>query len=354
MTKDDALKLALEVMHNQGDVGVDEWIATEAAINQALAAPVQEPVAWRLNGISSLGHGKVFGDWKSGKPPKDVADLASVDKNWSLEFTCTTPSPVQEPVARLSRWGIKGESSEGYTVHFLKELPPDGSLFYTTPPAAAQPAEPAEPEQPEQEPVTPKWSDAGNLKRLKKGDVLRVLRKGQEYYKAFKFCGSLEECDYTYDGNNPFVWMEVGMAYSDKIVYTRKDFSTGAVYADRGDVVEILQPTNYTAPPAAAQPVTGEKIYLDDGPEWNGRFEKWWEDQGQFCRAGGGEYEKTFAFRAWEAALATPPAAQRQWVGLTDAELADMHATLMVKLRGCYETKDLYKAIEQRLKDKNT
>jgi hypothetical protein len=43
--KDEALKLALEVMHNQGDVGVDEWIAAEAAINQALAAPVQEPVA---------------------------------------------------------------------------------------------------------------------------------------------------------------------------------------------------------------------------------------------------------------------------------------------------------------------
>jgi hypothetical protein len=48
------------------------------------------------------------------------------------------------------------------------------------------------------------------------------------------------------------------------------------------------------------------------------------------------------------------PAAQRQWVGLTDAELVDMHAALMVKLRGCYETKDLYRAIEQRLKDKNT
>jgi hypothetical protein len=52
-------------------------------------------------------------------------------------------------------------------------------------------------------------------------------------------------------------------------------------------------------------------------------------------------------------ALVTPPAAQRTWVGLTDAELADMHATLMVKLRGCYETKDLYRAIEQRLKEKN-
>jgi hypothetical protein len=50
----------------------------------------------------------------------------------------------------------------------------------------------------------------------------------------------------------------------------------------------------------------------------------------------------------------TPPAAQRQWVELTDAELADMHATLMFKLRGCYETKDLYKAIEAKLKEKNT
>jgi len=49
-----------------------------------------------------------------------------------------------------------------------------------------------------------------------------------------------------------------------------------------------------------------------------------------------------------------PPTAQRQWVGLTDAELADMHATLMVKLRGCYETKDLYRAIEARLKERNT
>jgi hypothetical protein len=39
MTKDEALKLALEVMHNQGDVGVDEWIAAEAALKQALAAP---------------------------------------------------------------------------------------------------------------------------------------------------------------------------------------------------------------------------------------------------------------------------------------------------------------------------
>jgi hypothetical protein len=33
-------------------------------------------------------------------------------------------------------------------------------------------------------------------------------------------------------------------------------------------------------------------------------FEQWWQTQGQFCNAGGGNYEKTFAFRAWEAASA--------------------------------------------------
>lgn len=32
------------------------------------------------------------------------------------------------------------------------------------------------------------------------------------------------------------------------------------------------------------------------------RFEAWWQAHGQYCRAGGGEYEKTFSFRAWEAA----------------------------------------------------
>jgi len=29
------------------------------------------------------------------------------------------------------------------------------------------------------------------------------------------------------------------------------------------------------------------------------QFESWWEREGQFCRAGGGDYEKTFAYAAW-------------------------------------------------------
>lgn len=32
-------------------------------------------------------------------------------------------------------------------------------------------------------------------------------------------------------------------------------------------------------------------------------FRTWWEDHGQFVRAGGGPYESSFAYRAWESAL---------------------------------------------------
>ncbi|MCE0464849.1 hypothetical protein [Pseudomonas uvaldensis] len=39
-------------------------------------------------------------------------------------------------------------------------------------------------------------------------------------------------------------------------------------------------------------------------PELEAVFEYWWEEHGQYCRAGGGSYEKTFAYRAYEAALA--------------------------------------------------
>jgi hypothetical protein len=137
----------------------------------------------------------------------------------------------------------------------------------------------------------------------------------------------------------------------------------------------------YTTLPAAqrtepAQPVTGEKIYLDDGPEWNSRFEAWWTAHGQFCRAGGGDYEKTFAFRAYEAALATPPAAQqesvaddffrmiadrnpkpfplpqRTWVGLTDEERGQVYADWRFN-GGNLSNLELCRAIEAKLKEKN-
>lgn len=50
-------------------------------------------------------------------------------------------------------------------------------------------------------------------------------------------------------------------------------------------------------------------------------FEVWWQRHGQFCRAGGGEYEKTFAWRAWEAALEIPEPTSKQ---LTTNELTEV------------------------------
>jgi hypothetical protein len=55
MTKDEALTMALEVMHNQGDVSTDDWIAVENAIKAALAQTEQwtpEDMAHRPSGLS--------------------------------------------------------------------------------------------------------------------------------------------------------------------------------------------------------------------------------------------------------------------------------------------------------------
>lgn len=41
-----------------------------------------------------------------------------------------------------------------------------------------------------------------------------------------------------------------------------------------------------------------------DPKHWKPSFYQWWEAHGQFLRAGGGQYEKTFAFHAFEAAAA--------------------------------------------------
>jgi hypothetical protein len=34
--------------------------------------------------------------------------------------------------------------------------------------------------------------------------------------------------------------------------------------------------------------------------EQNTEFETWWEKYGQYCRSGGGEYEKSFSYATWE------------------------------------------------------
>ena len=48
----------------------------------------------------------------------------------------------------------------------------------------------------------------------------------------------------------------------------------------------------------------------------------------------------------------TPP--QRTWVGLTDEEIVELHHEIKVQLMGTYKTEDIYRAIEAKLKEKNT
>jgi hypothetical protein len=45
---------------------------------------------------------------------------------------------------------------------------------------------------------------------------------------------------------------------------------------------------------------------------------------------------------------------KEEWVGLTDEELDALHRAVKVRLMGTYDTKDIYRAIEAKLKEKNT
>ncbi len=73
-------------------------VFVESLRRSVAKAEKQEPVAWRLNGTSALGHGKVQGDWKVGEPPTDVIELVKKDAYWSLEFAYTHPQPKREPL----------------------------------------------------------------------------------------------------------------------------------------------------------------------------------------------------------------------------------------------------------------
>src|SRR5581483_6907489 len=45
--------------------------------------------------------------------------------------------------------------------------------------------------------------------------------------------------------------------------------------------------------------VHGLDVAVDvESPEFLAHFDEWWEEHGQYLRAGGGEYQKTFAYHA--------------------------------------------------------
>jgi Trk K+ transport system NAD-binding subunit len=55
-----------------------------------------------------------------------------------------------------------------------------------------------------------------------------------------------------------------------------------------------------------------------------------------------------------ESAVELRRLALKQWVGLTDEELEEMHNEIKVRLMGTYRTEDIYRSIEAKLREKNT
>jgi hypothetical protein len=108
-----AVKLALELMHNRGDVGVDEWIAAEAAIKQVIAQDALHKMA-----EESRTSGLRLDDW---------------DKIGCVNHDCDKCKAVQEPVkARHTGWGyLDGQVVATYAVPVNAQIAPD---LYTTPP----------------------------------------------------------------------------------------------------------------------------------------------------------------------------------------------------------------------------
>ena len=45
--------------------------------------------------------------------------------------------------------------------------------------------------------------------------------------------------------------------------------------------------------------------------------------------------------------------APREWVGLTDEDIQEIHYQIKAKGMGAYKTEDIYRAIEAKLKEKN-
>ena len=100
-TQTEALKMALEVMRNQGDVSVDEWIATENAIKEALAQQSNEQVEPRAYLVYAKGSHRYF------TLTFDIEKVPEIYKGGDVEPlythlpvpTAQPKEPEQEPVA---------------------------------------------------------------------------------------------------------------------------------------------------------------------------------------------------------------------------------------------------------------
>ena len=143
MTKDEALQMCLEYI----ETDAHERKYVRHAIKQALAAPIQKPVA-TYKGPEELWlqlHGDCSDDELT--EPVDYTDssvtwcwhqIHDSDVRYVRADTIPPAAPVQEPVAIL-----KGIDEYGPVVDWCKHwvTVPIGTKFYTTPPAQPAPVQ---------------------------------------------------------------------------------------------------------------------------------------------------------------------------------------------------------------------
>jgi len=101
---------------------------------------------------------------------------------------------------------------------------------------------------------------------------------------------------------------------------------------------------------------SNERKYMTTDPEPEAKYDPVWCIE--YCKAYAEQLrDKTRANRAVHAAECIEyllSLVQKEWVGLTDEDIQGIHYQIKAKGMGVYSTEDIYRAIESKLKEKNT
>jgi hypothetical protein len=135
--KDEALKLALEALEGADEIDCDMRDAI-TAIKQALAAPVQEPISCPHGMVDTCcenyGECALSATQPAAPVQEDVPKIGCV--NHDCDKCKALAAPVQEPVAWICNHYEEGVKNDvDYWQDDIDALPV-GTPLYTTPPAA--------------------------------------------------------------------------------------------------------------------------------------------------------------------------------------------------------------------------
>lgn len=91
----------------------------------------------------------------------------------------------------------------------------------------------------------------------------------------------------------------------EPVGYVSQDFLEGKwsldhiAKSDEGQISRTIPVLAKPPQPAEQKPSADDSLTPVPDELFAAEFAAWWEEHGQFCRAGGGTYEQSFAFEAW-------------------------------------------------------